>query len=253
MLKLLGNALIPATPLPPPRERSEPDFLNQQSPFSNQQFPMNLFLTGTDTGVGKTYAAALLVRALRRAGLDTAPMKPFCCGDRGDAEALHAACDGAVPLDIINPVWYATPAAPYTAAKVENRPADLARVHDCFQQLRTQHRSLIVEGVGGWMVPITKNYFVADLAADFGLPVAVVVRNRLGALNHALLTVRDIQRRGLPFAGIIFNRAEAEADVAAATNRALLEELLGQPVLFEVASGQTELDVSALTTRLSGL
>ena len=115
---------------------------------------MNLFLTGTDTGVGKTYVSALLVRALRRAGLDTAAMKPFCCGDREDALALHAACDGAVPLDIINPIWYATPASPYTAAKVENRPADLELVRRNFRQLRAQHRSLIVEGVGGWMVPV---------------------------------------------------------------------------------------------------
>ena len=205
---------------------------------------MNLFLTGTDTGVGKTYVSALLVRALRRAGLDTAPMKPFCCGDREDALALHAACDGAVPLDVINPIWYATPASPYTAAKVEKRPADLELVRRNFQQLRAQHRSLIVEGVGGWMVPIAKDYFVADLAAEFGLPVAVVVRNRLGALNHALLTVRDIRRRGLPFAGIIFNRAEAENDVAAATNRELLEELVGEPVLFEIGPGQTELELA---------
>jgi len=205
---------------------------------------MNLFLTGTDTGVGKTYVSALLVRALRRAGLDTAPMKPFCCGDREDALALHAACDGAVPLDVINPIWYATPASPYTAAKVENRPADLALVRRNFQQLRAQHRSLIVEGVGGWMVPIAKDYFVADLAAEFGLPVAVVVRNRLGALNHALLTVRDIQRRGLPFAGIIFNRVEADNDIAATTNRALLEELVGESVLFEIGPGQTELELA---------
>ena len=205
---------------------------------------MNLFLTGTDTGVGKTYVSALLVRALRRAGMDTAAMKPFCCGDREDALALHAACDGAVPLDVINPIWYATPASPYTAAKVENRPADLELVRRNFQQLRAQHRSLIVEGVGGWMVPIAKDYFVADLAAEFGLPVAVVVRNRLGALNHALLTVRDIRRRGLPFAGIIFNRAEAENDVAAATNRELLEEIVGEPVLFEIGPGQTELELA---------
>ena len=208
---------------------------------------MNLFLTGTDTGVGKTYVSALLVRALRRAGLDTAPMKPFCCGDREDALALHAACDGAVPLDVINPIWYATPTAPYTAAKVEHRVADLDASLDLvrrnFQQLRAQHRSVIVEGVGGWMVPITKDYFVADLAAEFGLPVAVVVRNKLGALNHALLTVRDIRQRGLPFAGIIFNRAEAENDIAAATNRALLEELVGEPVLFDMGPGQTELEL----------
>lgn len=217
---------------------------------------MNLFITAIDTDAGKTYVSALLVRALRRAGLDTAPMKPFCCGSREDAEALQAACGAAVPLDEINPVCYASPTAPYTAAKLENRPADVPAVMAAYQRLRAAHASVIVEGVGGWMVPIRRDYFVADMAAQMALPIAIVVRNRLGALNHALLTVRDIQRRGLPFAGIIFNRAAPEADPAAATNRALLEELLGQPILFEVAPGQRELEpavVSALATRLSGI
>jgi len=205
---------------------------------------VNLFITGTDTDAGKTYVSALLVRALRKAGFDTAPMKPFCCGARDDAEALYVACEGCEPLDSINPVYYRTPAAPYTAAKMENQPADLALINETFRGLRARHRSLIVEGVGGWMCPIAKDYYVADLAAEFGLPVAVVVRNRLGALNHALLTVRDIQARGLPFAGIIFNRVEAENDIAAATNRALLEDLLEAPVLFDIAPGQTELDLA---------
>lgn len=206
--------------------------------------PVNLFITGTDTDVGKTYVSALMVRALRKAGHDTAPMKPFCCGARDDAEALYAACDGCEPLDVINPVCYQTPAAPYTAAQVEKRPADLSLVCETFRELRERHRSVIVEGVGGWMVPISKHYYVADLAAEFGLPVAVVVRNRLGALNHALLTVRDIRARGLDFAGIIFNRAEAQNDIVAATNRALLEDLLDAPVLYDIAPGQTELTLA---------
>lgn len=215
---------------------------------------MNLFITGIDTDAGKTYVSTLLVRALRRAGLDTAPMKPFCCGSREDAERLCAACGGTVPLDEINPVYFASPTAPYAAAKLEQRPADVEAVLAAFRRLRAAHRSVIVEGVGGWMVPISRTYYVADMAAEMGLPIAVVVRNRLGALNHALLTVRDIERRGLAFAGIIFNRAEPENDPAAATNRALLEELLGAPILFEVAPGQTELEagvVSQLQTRLA--
>jgi dethiobiotin synthetase len=208
---------------------------------------MNLFLTGTDTGAGKTYAAALLVRALRRAGFDTAPMKPFCCGERDDAEVLYEACDRAVPFNTINPVWYRTPAAPYTAALVENRLPDLALIRDTYAQLRATHRSLIVEGAGGWMVPIERDYFIADLAAEMALPVAVVVRNRLGAINPTLLTVRDIERRGLPFAGIILNHiepAEPGSEVAAATNRAVLEDLLGRPVLLEIQPGQTSLELA---------
>ncbi len=205
---------------------------------------MNLFLTGTDTGVGKTHVASLLVRALRRAGFDTAPMKPICAGDREDAEVLHRACDGEEPLNVINPVWFRTPAAPYTAAMVENRPVDLALIREVFQSLRARHRSLIVEGVGGWLVPIERDFFVADLAAEFALPVAVVVKNRLGAINHTLLTVRDIERRGIPFAGFIFNETEPAGDVAGATNREMLSNLLGRPPLLVIEPGQTELDLA---------
>ena len=206
---------------------------------------MNLFLTGTDTGVGKTYVAALLVRALRKAGLDTVAMKPLCCGERDDAEALFDACEGAVPLNTINPVWYRTPVAPYTAAMIENRPADLALIRETFHALRANHRSVIVEGAGGWLVPIEQDYFISDLAAEFALPVAVVVKNQLGALNHTLLTVREIKRSGVPFAGYIFNHTkaadDAQPDPAVATNRAILEQLLGIPPLFEIEPGQKEL------------
>lgn len=199
---------------------------------------MNLFLTGTDTGVGKTFVAALLVRSLRGAGLDTVPMKPICSGDRDDAERLYAACEGDITLNTINPVWYRTPVAPYTASIIENRPPDLALIHETFQRLRQRKRSMIVEGVGGWLVPITRDYFVADLAAEFGLAVAVVVSNKLGAINHTLLTVRDIERRGIPFAGVILNHAEATGDTATETNKSILEDLLGQPLLFEIFHDQ---------------
>jgi dethiobiotin synthetase len=116
---------------------------------------MNCFLTGTDTGVGKTYVAALLIRALRRAGLDTVGLKPICCGDRADAETLHAAADGTISIDDVNPVWFRFPAAPYTASIVESRLPDLDQIRDRYQRIRAAHRSVIVEGVGGWLVPIT--------------------------------------------------------------------------------------------------
>ena len=202
---------------------------------------MNLFLTGTDTNVGKTYTAALLIRALRSAGHDCVGMKPICCGERADAEELHAACAGAITLNDVNPVWLRPPAAPYTAAMIENRQIDLALIRETFARLRGAHGSLIVEGVGGWLVPITRDYFVSDLAAEFALPVAVVVANRLGALNHTLLTVQAIRARGLKCAGLILNHtqpAEETPDIATTTNRAMLEDLLDVPILFEIAHGQ---------------
>ena len=203
---------------------------------------MNLFLTGTDTDVGKTYVATLLVRALRAQGVDAVGLKPLCCGGREDAEALHAANAGAIPLNDVNPVWLRTAAAPYTAAMIENRAIDLALIRETFARLRGAHEALIVEGVGGWRVPIARGYFMSDLAAEFALPVAVVVANRLGALNHALLTVESVRACGLECAGVIFNHASSAAeDIASVTNRGVLEEILGVPILHEIAHGQRDL------------
>ncbi len=205
---------------------------------------MNLFLTGTDTDVGKTHVAGLLVRALRAKGHDAVGLKPICCGGREDAETLHAASGGAISLNDVNPVWLRPPTAPYPAAMIENRPIDLALIRENFGRLRGTHESLIVEGVGGWLVPITRIFFVADLAAEFGVPVAVVVANRLGALNHTLLTVESIRARGLECAGLIMNHTQPPGDapdLAATTNRAILEDLLDVPILFEIAHGQHEL------------
>jgi dethiobiotin synthetase len=205
---------------------------------------VNYFLTGTDTGVGKTYVAALLVRSLRKAGFDTVGLKPICCGDRADAEALQAAAGGELSLDDVNPVWFRFPASPYTASIVENRQPDLEQIRERFTRIRSGRRSLIVEGVGGWLVPIREDYFVADLAAEMELPVVVVAANKLGVLNHTLLTVQAIQARGLTCAGVILNNILSEHEDAASTHRSVLEHLLEVPVLFQVELGQTALDLS---------
>ena len=209
---------------------------------------MNAFITGTDTGAGKTYATALLIRHLRARGLDTVGFKPICCGSREDAEILRAAADGVLSLNEVNPVWFRAPAAPYTASLIENRAVDLALIREGYAALRARHRSVLVEGVGGWLVPILKDYAVADLARDCGLPVVVVARNRLGVLNHAALTVYHIRATGQECAGLILNDGPAdpgppddEQAVATATNRAVLEEWLGAPLLHVLSSGQTTL------------
>ena len=154
---------------------------------------MNAFVTGTDTGAGKTYVTARLIRHLRARGRDTVGFKPICCGGREDAEILRAAADDVLSLNEVNPVWLRTPAAPYTAALIENRAIDLDLIRETLAALRTRHRSVLVEGVGGWLAPIRKDYPVADLAREIGFPVVVVVRNRLGALNHAVLTVERLR------------------------------------------------------------
>jgi dethiobiotin synthetase len=207
---------------------------------------VRLFVTGTDTNVGKTYCTALLLRALRRAGKNAVGFKPICCGGREDAEVLHAAAEGELSLNEVNPVWLRTPAAPYAAALVENRSVDLALIRETFSSLEASYSSLLVEGVGGWRVPITADYCTSDLAAEFGFPVAIVVANRLGALNHTLLTLESIRAGGLTCAGLILNHVTplgAEPEISTATNRAILEMLVEVPVLFEISHRQEELSL----------
>lgn len=199
-------------------------------------FPDSCFVTGTDTGVGKTYVVSQMIAAMRRDGINAVGMKPICCGDRDDAEALYRASDGAVTLNEINPIWFRTPAAPYTAAMIEGRTVDLALIRETFARLEASHQRVVVEGVGGWLVPINRDYFVSDLAREFALPVVVVVANRLGALNHTLLTIESIRGSGLECAGIVLNHVNPEqTDPATVTNRGILEDIAGVPILAEVA------------------
>jgi dethiobiotin synthetase len=198
-------------------------------------FPESCFVTGTDTGVGKTFVVSRMIRALRKDGIDAVGMKPICCGDRDDTEAIYRASDGVVPINDVNPVWLRTPAAPYTAAMIEGRTIDLALIRESFDRLRSSHQRVIVEGVGGWRVPIARDYFVSDLAREFALPVVVVAANRLGAINHTLLTIESIHASGLACAGIILNHViPAGSGLAAVTNRGILEEVAQAPILAEV-------------------
>ncbi len=197
------------------------------------------FITGTDTNVGKTHIAAMMIRAKRAAGERVAGFKPICCGDRGDAELLASASE--IPVNDVNPVWLRPPVAPYTAAMMEGRMIDLALIREKFVKLGAEHE-MIVEGAGGWLVPVERNFSMADLAVEFALPVIVVVANRLGCINHTLLTIRAIRADGLKCAGIILNHPTAESgDPAVITNRAVLEDIMDVPVLSEVAFGQAEL------------
>jgi dethiobiotin synthetase len=205
---------------------------------------MSLFVTGTDTDVGKTWVSVALVKAWRAAGEDVVGMKPIVCGDRTDAELLHTASGGGVGINEVNPVWLRPAVAPYTAAMIEERAVDLALIRETYKVLRSRHASIVVEGAGGWMVPILSDYAVADLAVELGVPVLVVAANRLGVLNHALLTVEAVLSRGLKCVGVILNNPiSGEAgDAARVTNGGVLEDLLtkrGVPLLGEIEFGAT--------------
>lgn len=203
---------------------------------------MNFFITGTDTGVGKTYVTRLLLETLRNEGRDAVGYKPVACGDRGDAVIL-AEASGGLDLDEINPLHLNSSLAPYVACMLENRTVDPAGLIAGYQQLATNHADVLVEGAGGWEVPLAPNYRISDLAADLQLPVILVAGNRLGALNHILLTVNAIRAKGLVCAGIILNQLEDEMDTAMITNKGVVEDLTGVPLLEHLIHGQDFLDV----------
>jgi dethiobiotin synthetase len=197
---------------------------------------VSLFLTGTDTGVGKTHTAATLLRVLRKAGIRCVGYKPICCGDRDDAEILLAASSSDATLDDVNPVWLKTPAAPYPAALVENVEIDTTMLVNRLRDLQARFEFVLVEGVGGWLVPIRRDYFVSDLAREMRLPVVVVALNRLGALNHTMLTVRAVTAAGLDCRGIVLNSSNAHDDHASITNGDVLARISDLPILPGLAA-----------------
>ncbi len=194
------------------------------------------FITGTDTGVGKTTFTCWLVRAWRNSGHDAAGLKPISSGDRNDALLLEQANDLRLSLDEINPLHFSEPAAPLFAAQTENRTIDFTVVRAKIGVARMVFSHLAVEGVGGWRVPLAPNYEVRDWARDLGYPVVVVARGGLGTLNHTLLTVESIRAAGLVCAGVVVNAGPEEGsspdlDFARSRNVALLRDLLRLPIL----------------------
>ena len=209
---------------------------------------MNYFITGTDTNAGKTYATCLMLEELRRQGIDAVGYKPVSCGDRDDATRL-AAASGGLPIEEINPLHLNTPVAPLVAGMLENHPVDPQILIDGYHQLAAKHTQVLVEGAGGWEVPIASNFRVSDLAKALNLPVILVVANRLGALNHTLLSVDAICAKGLQCAGIILNQLDDELDTAMITNKGLIEKLTGLPLIDHLIHQQNFINLEALDDR----
>lgn len=171
------------------------------------------FIAGTDTGIGKTFATALLLRTAHLAGLRAVGMKPVAagvdaCGRNEDVEALIAASSVAAERADVNPFLYQAAVSPHIAARDEGRPVDLAVITAAQQRLAAQADVLLVEGVGGWRAPLSNTLDSADLACALQLPVLLVVGLRLGCLNHALLTAEAIATRGLRLAGWLGNQID---------------------------------------------
>lgn len=204
---------------------------------------MHFFVTGTDTNAGKTYVTCLLLDAARRAGFSACGYKPVSCGDRADAHGLLAASGPDTPtLEEVNPIHLKVPAAPYVSALMENYKLHTSTMRMGFSQLAARYQTVLVEGAGGWEVPLTESQTMADLANELALPIILVVNNKLGALNHTLLTLRAIEARGLTCAGIILNHVADERDPASISNRAVLERFSTAPILCEIMHGETAID-----------
>jgi dethiobiotin synthetase len=219
-----------------------------------------LFVTGTDTGVGKTLVACALVHALRARGLRVAPMKPVAAGAvahngawaNEDTIALaRAAGPGAPALDAITPVLLREALAPHIAAAHESRSLSLSMLLEAHRRLADATDFTVVEGVGGFRVPLGPKLDTVDLATALGLPVVLVVGLRLGCLNHALLTAEAIATAGLPFAGWIANAIDP-AMLAADENVAALVERLPAPLLGRIPYAPDG-DAIALSARLDVL
>ncbi len=198
-----------------------------------------IFVTGTDTGVGKTVVSCALVHALRAAGQRVAPMKPVAAGasqshgrwvNEDTLALMHAADYPAEAAERVTPVLLREPMAPHIAARREGRAIDMRAVLNAFQAAGRDDTFQVVEGVGGFRVPLVPGFDTADMARAFALPVVLVVGLRLGCLNHALLTAEAIRTRGLTLAGWIANAVDPAMAVPD-ENVATLRELLAAPLL----------------------
>lgn len=213
------------------------------------------FVTGTDTGVGKTFATCALLHAFRRRGLTAVGMKPIAAGTSADGQnddvrCLAAASSLAAPAALVNPYLFAPPVAPHVAAAEAGVRIDIARIGKAFSELRELAEIVLVEGVGGFRVPLDDAVDTADLAVALDVPIILVVGLRLGCLNHALLTVEAIAARGLRLGGWIANRIDPDmarplANIEALRMR-IAAPLLGTlPNTADAASVATQLVLPA--------
>jgi dethiobiotin synthetase len=187
------------------------------------------FVTGSDTGVGKSFVSAALMHALKQQGLRVVGMKPVASGCEHTAEGLrnedalllqqHAAL--SVAYELINPYAFAPAIAPHLAAQRAGVTIELVPIIERFEKLQAMSDAVIVEGAGGWLVPLNNNESIADLAAALRLPVIIVVAIRLGCINHALLTAQAVRAGGCSLAGWIANHASESSVESVETIRAI--------------------------------
>ena len=266
--------------------------------MAHPEQPRLIFITGTDTGVGKTLLTGLLLHHLRQSGCHALALKPFCSGSTADVEILHALQDGELSCDEINPFYFAEPVAPLVAARIHRRKIPLDVVLDHirsvavrlapnskaqppssralrrsgglkFNLLRQEHyggravqgsgrpstlalqpSTLLIEGSGGLLVPLGEGFTVSDLIKKLVCEVIVVARNRLGTLNHTLLTVESLQSAGIQRVNVVImqpQRSQRSTDPSRDSNPEILAELIDPvPVISLPFLGVDALGLEAL-------
>jgi dethiobiotin synthetase len=198
-----------------------------------------IFITGTDTEVGKTLIAAGLVVALQDQGVDIGVMKPLESGALSfesapiprDAFYLKEIAGVNDGLDLINPYCFKPPLAPGVAAEQEGVEVDLQRIKGAYEELKGRHQFMVVEGAGGLLVPIAKDTLLPELIKLLDLPLLVVARSSLGTINHTLLTLSYCQQEGLDVVGLIISKSTPEADLSEEKNPAIIKQFSGVPLL----------------------
>jgi dethiobiotin synthetase len=199
----------------------------------------SLFIAGTDTDVGKTYITAGLAVVLRKMDVDVGVMKPFAAGSaqkKGykseDIEILSRAAKVNDPESLVNPQFFPIPASPYTAWKKLKTKPQVSTILSSFKKLSKLHDVMLVEGMGGIMTPILKDYYIANLIKEMKIPTVIVTRSKVGTVNHTIMTVKMCEKYKIPIKGIIINNFEK--GYAAKDLTSDLENLTGVPVLGSI-------------------
>ena len=200
----------------------------------------SLFITGTDTDVGKTYITAGLAITLRKMSIDVGVMKPFAAGiaqKKGykseDVEILSKSAQTNDPENLVNPQFFSIPASPYTAWKKLKIKPKIPLVLSSFKKLTNIHEMLLVEGMGGILTPILKDYYVTNLIKDMKIPTIIVTRSKVGTVNHTLMTVKMCEKYKIPIKGIIINNFDDDGYPINQLKKDL-EDLTGVKVLGSI-------------------
>jgi dethiobiotin synthetase len=192
-----------------------------------------IFITGTDTGVGKTVLTSLLLCHLRQRKLNALAMKPFCSGGREDVELLQSFQPGVLSNEEVNPFYFDAPLAPLVAAKGISAQVTLPCVLERIMAVKKACDTLLIEGAGGLLVPVAENFFIIDLIAALDCEVILVARNQLGTINHTLLSLEALRARGLKKIKVVMMNPEKK-DLSAATNPEVLTRFSRPAQIFSL-------------------